>query len=586
VPGDRVLGHERVQKLHLVGFTTDREGLILSVRRGARSGSYVLAIDDAIEEAVDDLRARRAQTDDDAADAEAAARPPRVESALPVREIQARLRQGRTVAEVAKAAGVDEAWVERFAPPVLAERAQVITRVLGIPLRRARLGASRLPIGDAVRHHLADRGVALTADEFEGSWSAQQVSDGRWSVRFTFQYRGKPRTLRYDLDEATGEVSTTDRTSGQLGYVAPEPARAEGARAHAGAAVRPRAQRPVTSTGFRAETASGAPVSRSAREREKAAAAMRKAAAQRAAEAERATVRRLRQREQEAARAAREAARREKAEAARRDEEARAAAKKAADKVAAAKAAQERAAAKKVAAAKAAQERAAAKKVAAAKKPPAKTTSAKTASPAKAVAKAAATGSARPALAGSAPRKVSTAPKAAPRTTAAPVGTVPPDGVRAPEARPAASRTGSAPRFVKTPRNSSKAVPGPTARPGVGTARPVTPRTDSPDRSVQALPTASAPTRADVRPPVPQPSAPVRPAAPTPRDAPSSASDRPAVVPLPPRPQFRTGLVEPVGEAVGARPPATPPDGAPNGTAGPAARPVGRPRRTRPLRAT
>jgi hypothetical protein len=48
-----------VQKLHLVGFTTDQTGLILSARRGARSGGYTLALDDALAQAVEELRGRR-----------------------------------------------------------------------------------------------------------------------------------------------------------------------------------------------------------------------------------------------------------------------------------------------------------------------------------------------------------------------------------------------------------------------------------------------------------------------------------------------------------------------------------------------
>jgi hypothetical protein len=223
-----------VQKLHLVGFTTDHEGLILSARRGARSGAYLIEIDDSIEAAVDELRARRAaaagigpeSADDDAESDVAehratAVRAPRVESALSVREIQARLRGGRTVAEVAKAAGVDSSWVERFAPPVLAERAQVIAKVHAMPLRRSRLGDSSLPIGDAVRRHLADRGVTPSPDEYADLWSAQQVDERRWAVRCTYRYRGRDHQLRYDLDETTGTVEAADRTSGIFGYLAP-----------------------------------------------------------------------------------------------------------------------------------------------------------------------------------------------------------------------------------------------------------------------------------------------------------------------------------------------------------------------------
>ena len=48
-----------VQKLHLVGFTTDHEGLILSTRRGARSGSYRVVVDEELATAVEEARARQ-----------------------------------------------------------------------------------------------------------------------------------------------------------------------------------------------------------------------------------------------------------------------------------------------------------------------------------------------------------------------------------------------------------------------------------------------------------------------------------------------------------------------------------------------
>ena len=48
-----------------------------------------------------------------------------MESALSPREIQTRLRSGATLAEVAAEAGVDEARLEGFAKPVLAEREHI-----------------------------------------------------------------------------------------------------------------------------------------------------------------------------------------------------------------------------------------------------------------------------------------------------------------------------------------------------------------------------------------------------------------------------------------------------------------------------
>lgn len=208
-----------MQKLHLVGVTPDRDGLILSVRRGASSGSYVLVLDDDLVAAVDEHRRR--QADPGEAPIEGQPEPPRPQSTLSVREIQARLRRGRSVAEVASAAGVDAAWVERFAPPVLAERARVAASARARSLERPRLGLSALPLGDAIQRQLADRGLSMTPEEHAERWSAHLLDGGRWAVRFTYRYRGKDRVLGYELDEATGSIAALDRTSAQMGYLAP-----------------------------------------------------------------------------------------------------------------------------------------------------------------------------------------------------------------------------------------------------------------------------------------------------------------------------------------------------------------------------
>src|SRR5204862_673980 len=52
----------------------------------------------------------------------------RPQSALTPREIQARLRSGFSIAQVAAEAGVGQDWVARFAAPILAEQQQVLER--------------------------------------------------------------------------------------------------------------------------------------------------------------------------------------------------------------------------------------------------------------------------------------------------------------------------------------------------------------------------------------------------------------------------------------------------------------------------
>jgi hypothetical protein len=554
-----------VQKLHLVGFTTDQQGLILSARRGARSGSFQLQIDDALADAVDELRARQAE-EAEAEEAEAElARPQRVESALPVREIQARLRQGRSVQEVAKAAGVEPDWVERFAAPVFAERDQVIGKVQGMALRRARLGPSSHAIGDAVRRNLAERGVAMSPEEFTDAWTTRQLADGRWAVRFTYRHRNKDHGLRFDLDDSLGTVTAADRVSGQLGYVAPPtsegaaPERPRSAKAPADG--RPTAKRATVTTGYRPEPGSSAAVSSTAKERERAAAAMRKAAAKAAVDAERAATRKAKERAAAAVRREREAkaaeARRLReraaAERAKADAERKkaAAAKKVAAERARRKAAQQAAAqAKRAEAALVAAERAAAKKAAKnAAKRAAKETGAK------AMKKPATTRSS------SAARVARPAVKKA-RPTSAP-------------ARQPAARTSTPTAAPKAP-VATRA----TKRPAPTTPVRKASVTRAPARNAPVARAAIAEAPVD---PTPTPTAPVAAPVPAPVPVPVPAMVRSVFAddghePAAPRPMFRPGLAEPVGDGGNDRPALV------NGVAQP--RPVDRPRRTRPLRAT
>lgn len=237
-----------MQKLHLVGLTTDLTGLIFSARKGAKSGSYVIPLDAQLVAVIADTVQRRNGTGDeegfdvDALEEAAAAgggrgatrRPLRAvarqQSALTPREIQARLRAGRTIDDVAKAAGVDVAWVERFAVPILAEQRRVIDKAIVFVFTKPRVGVSSQPLGVAVRRNLADRGVRLGDDEFDQGWGAHQLEESRWVVRFSYTSRGRAQVAEWDVDLADGSVVSRNRLGGQLAHVGPKRRRTPAAR--------------------------------------------------------------------------------------------------------------------------------------------------------------------------------------------------------------------------------------------------------------------------------------------------------------------------------------------------------------------
>ena len=241
-----LLGSRDVQKLHLVGFTTDHRGLIFSVRRGAKSGGYVVHVDEPLMLAVEELRALLA--DEQAAEAEASSPSKQKESSLSVREVQARLRRGRSIEQVAREAGVDAAWVSRFAVPILAEQAEIIRAARATRMTKARIGLSGAPLGDAVYRNLADRGVTDARDELDQRWRARQHTDGVWLVSISYSLRGVEREAMWEYDEMAGSLRSRGRLGTQLGFREPTRRAPSASKADARPAVAPAASTARTST--------------------------------------------------------------------------------------------------------------------------------------------------------------------------------------------------------------------------------------------------------------------------------------------------------------------------------------------------
>nr|WP_108872091.1 septation protein SepH [Tessaracoccus timonensis] len=98
-------------------------------------------------------------------------------SALSPREIQARIRGGESVGDVARDAGVDVSDIEGFAGPVLAEREFMVANALKSTIRR-RGEQSHRRLGELVSERLQQRG--LDADAIV--WDAWRQEDLRWRV--------------------------------------------------------------------------------------------------------------------------------------------------------------------------------------------------------------------------------------------------------------------------------------------------------------------------------------------------------------------------------------------------------------------
>ncbi|QWF81707.1 septation protein SepH [Amycolatopsis sp. CA-230715] len=105
-----------------------------------------------------------------------------LESQMRPREIQARIRAGESVEQVATSAGVPEQRVERFAYPVLLERSRTAELAQHAhPVRED--GPDVRTLGEVVHYAFGVRGQDYT----QATWDSWKGDDGKWVVGLQWQ---------------------------------------------------------------------------------------------------------------------------------------------------------------------------------------------------------------------------------------------------------------------------------------------------------------------------------------------------------------------------------------------------------------
>jgi hypothetical protein len=190
-----------MRELTVIGLDVDGKHIICESRTSGEK--FVLRLDDRLQAAVrgDGVRSRQAEIDIE------------VTNVLTPKEIQARIRAGASVEEVAASAGADIARVERFAHPVLLERSRV-----------AELATASHPVlvdGPAVQTLLETVATSLVArglDHDATSWDAWKNADGRWTVQLTWQ-AGRSQNVahfRFTLGAHGGTATALDEAAAEL----------------------------------------------------------------------------------------------------------------------------------------------------------------------------------------------------------------------------------------------------------------------------------------------------------------------------------------------------------------------------------
>ena len=159
-----------MRELKVVGLDVDGKRIICETNDSGEK--FILLSDDRLRAAV---RGEKAVSSQSQIDAE-------VPSVLRPKEIQAKIRSGASVEQLAAAAGVDVARVERFAHPVLLERARAAELATAAHPVLAD-GPSVLTLLETVTSALVARGL----DPEDTNWDAWRNEDGRWTVQMAWK---------------------------------------------------------------------------------------------------------------------------------------------------------------------------------------------------------------------------------------------------------------------------------------------------------------------------------------------------------------------------------------------------------------
>ncbi len=194
-----------MQELRFVAVSEDGRYAVLAVP--GRSARFMLPIDERLRAVALGQSSRLAQYEIE------------VESPLRPKEIQARIRAGETVEEIADAAGIAVERVRWFEGPVLAERAYMADQAQKASVRRHGDSTPGPRLGDIV----AERLNAIGADADEAQWDAKKRGDGSWQVELTFTSGGRLHVADWVFDPRRRHVLPADDNAARMSLPGAEP---------------------------------------------------------------------------------------------------------------------------------------------------------------------------------------------------------------------------------------------------------------------------------------------------------------------------------------------------------------------------
>jgi hypothetical protein len=194
-----------MQELRFVAVSEDGQYAVLGVP--GRSARFTLPIDERLRAVALGQTSRLAQYEIE------------VESPLRPKEIQARIRAGETVEEIADAAGIAVERVRWFEGPVLAERSYMADQAQRASVRRQGDATPGPQLGEIV----AERMKAFGAEPDDAQWDAKKRSDGSWLVQLTFISAGRLHVAEWIFDPRRRHVLPADDNAARMSLPGSEP---------------------------------------------------------------------------------------------------------------------------------------------------------------------------------------------------------------------------------------------------------------------------------------------------------------------------------------------------------------------------
>jgi len=190
-----------MRELKVVGLDVDGKRIICECDSSAEK--FILRPDDRLRAAVRGDNIGPSQPPSDA----------EVPSVLRPKEIQAKIRAGASVEQVASAAGVEIERVQRFANPVLLERSRAAELATAAHPVLAD-GPSVLTLLETVTSALVARGL----DPDATGWDAWRNEDGRWTVQMGWKAGMSDNVAHFRFTPGAhgGTVTAFDDTACEL----------------------------------------------------------------------------------------------------------------------------------------------------------------------------------------------------------------------------------------------------------------------------------------------------------------------------------------------------------------------------------